>query len=550
MQLLYTILIMLLVVGGTRITAQFVPIPLPLIQIAIGALLAMPALGLHVRLDPELFLLLFIPPLLFVDGWRMPKGQFWRLRTPILLLAFGLVLFTVLGAGWLIHLLLPQVPLAAAFALAAVLSPTDAVAVSAIVHGRLPRTLMNILQGEALMNDASGLVAFKFAVAAALTGAFSPAEAGLEFVLVAIGGLAVGVALSYALGRFRAWMIGLGWEEPAPHVMFMLLLPFAAYVAAEHLGVSGILSAVAAGMMQSRLDLLPRQTTTRLLNRSVWALLEFTFNGLIFLLLGLQLPDIVKASIGEGELFWTSAGQLALYVGQVYLALILLRFVWTWLYWLVSGALRRWRGLPSGFAGQSSLRLAALLTLSGVRGAVTLAGVLSLPLLLGNGEAFPQRDLLIFIAAGVILLSLLVATLGLPLPLPLPLLLRGLPADNQEAREQELRRNRAKTVEAAIRALEAQSDEPGLSPEGMALATEVKAKIMAEYRQQLEREDSGEGRARLRQMDALEQRLRLQALRSQRLELYRLRHRNQVDDDLLGEILRELDISEARLHRG
>ncbi|MFC0667287.1 Na+/H+ antiporter [Azotobacter chroococcum] len=544
MQLLYTILIMLLVVGGTRITAQFVPIPLPLIQIAIGALLAMPALGLHVRLDPELFLLLFIPPLLFVDGWRMPKGQFWRLRTPILLLAFGLVLFTVLGAGWLIHLLLPQVPLAAAFALAAVLSPTDAVAVSAIVHGRLPRTLMNILQGEALMNDASGLVAFKFAVAAALTGAFSPAEAGLEFVLVAIGGLAVGVALSYALGRFRAWMIGLGWEEPAPHVMFMLLLPFAAYVAAEHLGVSGILSAVAAGMMQSRLDLLPRQTTTRLLNRSVWALLEFTFNGLIFLLLGLQLPDIVKASIGEGELFWTSAGQLALYVGQVYLALILLRFVWTWLYWLVSGALRRWRGLPSGFAGQSSLRLAALLTLSGVRGAVTLAGVLSLPLLLGNGEAFPQRDLLIFIAAGVILLSLLVATLGLPL------LLRGLPADNQEAREQELRRNRAKTVEAAIRALEAQSDEPGLSPEGMALATEVKAKIMAEYRQQLEREDSGEGRARLRQMDALEQRLRLQALRSQRLELYRLRHRNQVDDDLLGEILRELDISEARLHRG
>ncbi|MDV7209813.1 Na+/H+ antiporter [Azotobacter beijerinckii] len=544
MQLLYTILIMLLVVGGTRITAQFIPIPLPLIQILIGALLALPGFGLHVRLDPELFLLLFIPPLLFVDGWRMPKGEFWRLRTPILLLAFGLVLFTVLGAGWLIHLLLPQVPLAAAFALAAVLSPTDAVAVSAIVHGRLPRTLMNILQGEALMNDASGLVAFKFAVVAALTGVFSPAEAGLEFVLVALGGLVVGMVLSSALGRFRAWMIGLGWEEPAPHVMFMLLLPFAAYVAAEHLGVSGILSAVAAGMLQSRLDLLPRQTTTRLLNRSVWALLEFTFNGLIFLLLGLQLPDIVKVSVGEGELLWSSAGQMAIYVGQVYLALMLLRFVWTWLYWLVSGALRRWRGLPSGFAGQSSLRLAALITLSGVRGAVTLAGVLSLPLLLGSGAAFPQRDLLIFIAAGVILLSLVVASLGLPL------LLRGLPADNEEARQLELQRHRTRTVEAAIRALEAQSDEPSLNAEGMALAAEVKAKIMAEYRQQLAHDDSGEARARLRQMDALEQRLRLQALRAQRLELYRLRHRHQVDDDLLGEILRELDISEARLYRG
>jgi len=543
MHLLHTILIMLLVVGGTRVAAQFVPLPLPLIQILSGALLALPGFGLHVRLDPELFLLLFIPPLLFVDGWRIPKGELWNLRTPILLLAFGLVLFTVLGAGWLIHLLFPSVPLAGAFALAAVLSPTDAVAVSAIAHGRLPATLMNILQGEALMNDASGLVAFKFAVAAALSGVFSPVEASLDFVLVALGGLAVGVALSSALGRLRAWMIGRGWEEPAPHVMFMLLLPFAAYVVAERLGVSGILSAVAAGMMQSRLDLLPRQTTTRLLNHSVWAMLEFVFNGLIFLLLGLQLPDIVQTSLGEGGRFWTTAGELALAVGQVFLALLVLRFLWIYLYWLVSGALRRWRARPSRFAGQSSLRLAAVLTLGGVRGAVTLAGVLSLPLLLGSGEPFPERDLLIFIAAGVILLSLVVASLGLPL------LIRALPADDLEAREQELQRQRVRTVEAAIRALEAQSDEPGLSPEGMAVAAEVKAKVMAEYRQQLERDDGDEARARSREARVLEQRLRLQALRAQRLELYRLRHAHQIDDDLLGEILRELDIGEARLHR-
>lgn len=279
MQLLYTILTMLLVVSGTRIGAQFIPLPLPLLQILIGALLAIPVLGLHVRLDPELFLLLFIPPLLFVDGWRMPKGQFRKLRTPILFLAFVLVFVTILGAGYFIHWLLPGVPLAACFALAAVLSPTDAVAVAAITHGRLPNTLNSLLQGEALMNDASGLVAFKFAVAATLTGMFSFADASLQFVLVAVGGLAIGVALSYLLGRMRAWMIGRGWEEPAPHVLLMLLLPFAAYVAAEHLGLSGILSAVAAGMMQSRLDLLPRQTTTRLLNRGVWAMLEFTFNG-------------------------------------------------------------------------------------------------------------------------------------------------------------------------------------------------------------------------------------------------------------------------------
>jgi CPA1 family monovalent cation:H+ antiporter len=225
-----------------------------------------------------LFLFLFLPPLLFSDGWRMPKRDFWRFRGPILTMAVGLVIFTVVGAGYFILWLLPSVPLAVAFALAAVLSPTDAVAVSAIAQDRLPAPIMRLLQGEALMNDATGLVTFKFALAASLT-----------FVLVACGGLAVGVGLSWLVGRFRSWMIARGWDDPATHVVFMLLLPFAAYVVAERLEVSGILSAVAAGMMQSWVDLLPRQTSTRLLNRSVWTLLEFAFNGLIFLLLGLQL---------------------------------------------------------------------------------------------------------------------------------------------------------------------------------------------------------------------------------------------------------------------
>lgn len=544
MKLLYTILTMLMVVGSTRVMALFMPVPLPILQILIGALLALPAFGLHVRLDPELFLLLFIPPLLFVDGWRIPKGEFWRLRVPILLLAFGLVLFTVLLAGLFIHVLLPTVPLAVAFALAAVLSPTDAVAVSAITQDRLPRTLMSILQGEALMNDASGLVAFRFAVATALTGVFSPADAGLIFLEVALGGLAVGAALSYLLGRLRAWMVRRGWEEPAPHVMFMLLLPFAAYVLAEYLHVSGILSAVAAGMMQSRLDLLPRQTSTRLLNRSVWAMLEFTFNGLIFLLLGLQLPDIVKAAASQFAGPWQAAGLLGLYVILTYLILLGLRHLWIFVYWKVSTVLRRWRGLPVAFAGQSTGQLAALLSLGGVRGAVTLAGVLSLPLYLQNGEPFPERDLLIFIAAGVILLSLLVASLGLPR------LLRGLPVDDDRAHEQEFHRHWLQTVEAAIRALEAPGDEPVGDAEDMALAAEVKAHLMAEYRQQLERHQAGEAQERRRRMEGLEQRLRLQALRAQRLELYRLRRENALDDDLLGEILRRLDISEARLqHR-
>jgi Na+/H+ antiporter len=545
MQLLHTILIMLFVVSGTRISAQFIPLPLPLLQILIGALLAMPVLGLHVRLEPELFLLLFIPPLLFVDGWRMPKGQFRKLRTPILLLAFALVFFTILGAGYFIHWLLPQVPLAACFALAAVLSPTDAVAVSAIAHGRLPGTLNNLLQGEALMNDASGLVAFKFAVGATLTGVFSIGDASLQFVLVAVGGLLVGVALSYLLGRLRGWMIARGWEDPAPHVLLLLLLPFAAYVAAEHLGLSGILSAVAAGMMQSRLDLLPRQTTTRLLNRSVWTLLEFTFNGLIFLLLGLQLPDILEAALAGHDDPWFYGLWALGCVAAIYAVLMLLRFIWVYGYWRSSGAFRRWRGRPTRFAGQSRIALSSVLTLGGVRGAVTLAGVMSLPLVLNNGEAFPERDLLILIAAGVILLSLLMASAALPRILPL------VPQDNAALREQELNQHRTKVLESAIRYLESVEDEPAVDAESAIAQVEIKAKLMSEYHDLLLRSrEVDDAREQQREMDRLEYRLRLQALRVQRLELYRMRKEDELDDDVLAEILRDLDIAEARLHKG
>ncbi|WXL27183.1 Na+/H+ antiporter [Ectopseudomonas mendocina] len=549
MQLLYTILIMLLVVSGTRITAQFIPLPLPLLQIVIGALLAVPALGLHVRLEPELFLLLFIPPLLFVDGWRMPKGQFRELRTPILVLAFALVFFTIVGAGYFIHWLLPQVPLAACFALAAVLSPTDAVAVSAITHGRLPRTLNNVLQGEALMNDASGLVAFKFAVAATLTGVFSLMDASFQFVLVAAGGVLVGVVLSYCFGRLRAWMIARGWEDPAPHVLMLLLLPFAAYVVAEHMGLSGILSAVAAGMMQSRLDLLPKQTTTRLLNRSVWTLLEFTFNGLIFLLLGLQLPDIVNAAFNGHQGEWSFVGWALACVLSTYAVLMVLRFVWVYVYWRISGAMRRWRGKPTRFAGQSRIALSAVITVGGVRGAVTLAGVMSLPLLLNNGQTFPERDLLILIAAGVILLSLLVASLVLPKILPL------LPQDNAELRERELNRHRSQILESAIRCLEAVEERASDANSAVATA-EVKAKLMSEYRELLVRTQGaseagevGENSEKQYAVEELEHRLRLDALRTQRKELYRMRKENLLDDDMLMEILRDLDIAEARLHK-
>ncbi|HGM5581612.1 TPA: Na+/H+ antiporter [Pseudomonas putida] len=544
MQSAYTVLILLMLVSLSKLVGRMVPLPLPLVQIAAGALLAWPTLGLHVALDPELFLFLFLPPLLFADGWRMPKRELWRLRGPVVGLAVGLVLFTVVGAGYFIHWILPSIPLPVAFALAAVLSPTDAVAVSAITQDRLPTPLMHMLQGEALMNDASGLVTFKFALAAAITGVFSLTDASLTFVLVAIGGLAVGVGLSWLVGRLRAWMIARGWDDPATHVVFMLLLPFAAYVLAERLGVSGILSAVAAGMMQSWLDLLPRQTSTRLLNRSVWSLLEFAFNGLIFLLLGLQLPDIIKAVVSHETSLWPTLAWRCLDVVGIFVALVLLRFVWVQSVWRAMGAIRRWRG-KQALVMMPSARSCWLLTLGGVRGAVTLAGVMSVPLLIGPGQAFPERDLLIFIAAGVILLSLVSACIALPV------LLRGVTKSPDERLRQEVQEAWRRTAEAAIHALEAEEVIDANAPQDAAqatLATELKARLMAEYRDELDSyNDSAEARALAEQMDLLERRLRLRALRAQRLELYSLHRQHLVGDEVVRQVLGELDMSEANL---
>lgn len=539
MQILYTALILLLVVGATRLSAHLIPIPLPLIQVVVGALLAWPTLGLHVTLDPELFLLLFIPALLFSDGWRMPKREFWRLRRPIFVLAFGLVFLTVLGAGWFLHWML-KLPWAVAFALAAVLSPTDAVAVSSIVRGRLPSALLHVIQGEALLNDASGLVTFKFAVAAALTGVFSLSQASLNFVVVAVGGALVGAVLSWLVGRARAWMvINRGWSDAAPHVVFMLLLPFAAYVLAERLGVSGILSAVAAGMMQSRVDMLPRQTATRLLNHSVWGLVEFAFNGLVFLILGLQLPDILVAALPASQALWPAAGWLALYVLGAYLVIMAIRFAVILGYWHLTQPSEG----PMTIAGDPRY-IAAIASLSGVRGAVTLAGVLSLPLVLSNGAPFPLRDVLVFIAAGVILLSLVVASIGIPL------LLARLPEQSNDLLERERCEVRINAARAAIGALEGVASSEADEPARAALQAEIKAGIIAEFRDELSSaDDSEDARALAKLRDTLDGELRLLAIRAQRRELYRLRIAGVIDDLVVSEFLRELDIQETALMR-
>ncbi|HEY0790242.1 MAG TPA: sodium:proton antiporter, partial [Chthoniobacterales bacterium] len=296
MAVAYTVILLLFLVGTSGLLARILPwLPLPLVQVGLGALAASPLIALRVSLDPELFMLVFVPPLLFADGWRVPKREFFALRGPILTLALGLVVITVLGIGYFVHWAIPAVPLSAAFALGAVLSPTDAVAVSAI-SGRLqvPPRLMHILEGEALLNDASGLVCFKFAIAATLTGTFSLVEAVRSFIVIAAGGLAVGFIVAWVLSWAHQHLASRRTPRPGPHTLLLLLLtPFAVYLLAEHFGGSGILAAVAAGMTINFTDFQRRgDLFMRMQARTVSSMIEFTFNGLIFLLLGLQVPPL------------------------------------------------------------------------------------------------------------------------------------------------------------------------------------------------------------------------------------------------------------------
>lgn len=544
MEIFFTILIMTLVVSLSGVITRILPfqIPLPLMQIAIGALLAWPQFGLHVEFDPELFLLLFIPPLLFADGWKTPTNEFLSQGREIIGLALVLVLVTVVGIGFLIYFMVPGIPLVPAFALAAVLSPTDAVALSGIVgEGRIPKRIMGILQGEALMNDASGLVSLKLAVAVAVGSmAFTVSGASLEFFKVAIGGLLAGIAISWLYGKSLRLMSRYSDDEPATQILLLLLLPFASYLIAEHIGVSGILAAVAAGMTITRAGVLrSAPLAMRLRANSVWAMLEFVFNGMVFLLLGLQLPGILETSISAANAdpnveMWV----LFLDVIIVYFALIVVRFLWLWSMKQISRRLMKKRPLAFGSFTTRELCIASF---AGVRGAITLAGVLSIPLFLLDGTPFPARYELIFIAAGVILFSLFAGVIMLPI------LLRHVDMGDPLVTRKEERLARAATAEVAIVTI--QKMEERLSADikeniDNQLLKEVSSRVIGNLRRRIDGSNNSE-HSELE--EDLERRFRLAALRSERGELYHLRATKQISNETLKKLLHDLDLLETLL---
>lgn len=547
MQIVTLVLGLLLAVVVSAFATRLSPLklPAPLLQMAIGA--GFYAAGFEVEFHSHLFLLLFIPPLLFLDGWRIPKGALFRDWRPILALAIGLVVFTVVGIGLFVHWLIPAVPLAVAFALAAILSPTDPVAVGAMTAtSPLPSRLTHILEGEALLNDATGLVCFTFAVGAAMTGHFSLAGAALSFVLVSGGGVLVGVGITFAIGRLNRALIKRAGEEPATQILVSLLIPFAAYLAAEHLHVSGILAAAVAGIAMHYGELAGRAlATTRMQRNAVWDTVQATLNGIIFVLLGQQLPHFVARLPQAAEAIGVHGAPLMFaYLSAITAALIALRFLWVWIAMHVTVLRAARKGQQRRTA---PTRVLAVTATAGVRGAITLAGILTLPLTLPNGAPFPARDVAIFLAMGVILLSLLFATIALPILTRSLSTLPGAGQASATARRSSEANARTAAAEAAVRRLEGLLAEPAPDAETTVTRAEAAMHLLAAYRRRLEYGDPHEDENEAQRVASAERELHLHALKAEREELRRLRLDRGIDDDVHRALLREIDLVEASI---
>ena len=531
------VLLLAVVASGILLRILPLPVPRPLFQIMVGAAIGLFA-DLRVSLDPELFFLLFLPPLLFLDGWRIPREELFKDRIIIVELALGLVVVTVAGMGLFIHWLVPAIPLAVAFALAAIVSPTDPIAVSAIANRvPIPKRMLHILEGESLLNDASGLVCFRFAVVTALTGTFSLGDAVLNFVWVALGGLAVGTLVTLAITLAKDWVSDRFGEDTGSQILISLLIPFACYLLAEHLECSGILAAVAAGVTMSFAESRGRvMAVTRVRRSTVWDTIQYAANGIIFVLLGEQLPAIVSRAAetvnqpGQHEITW-----LILYAIAITAGLAALRFTWVWLSLQLTLLRRRER------TTSPSWRIVAAMSCAGVRGAVTLAGVLTLPLTLNDGSPFPARDLAIFLAMGVIIVSLLVATFGLPL------LLRGLqlpPEPSQQAEEDAARIAAAEAAIAEIGRLLSQTADQGRDAD---LYVAAASQLTDLYHQRIERRSAeGDNADTARRSDRIEREMRLAALRAERAEIFRKMRRRQLGSETARRLVREIDLLETR----
>lgn len=531
MNVLMTVLLLLLCLLISNIISHYTPfIPTALTQIAFGIIIALLFRNFTLEIETEWFLLLFIAPLLYNDGRRFPREELWRLRVPIFGNAIVLVLLTTIGGGYFIHWLIPNIPLSAAFALAAILSPTDPVAVNGIAKRiHIPEKVLNLVRGESLINDASGLVAFNYAVAAVVTGYFSLKAAVINFSYMFIVGAIVGLLLGILITWIRFLLRKQGINDVTFHSLLQIMTPFVIFIIAEELlHASGVIAVVTAGIFHS---LVKEKIATlvaeeQVLTENIWSLVLFVLNGVVFLLLGLNIPSSMAEAVANPNIGnWLIIG----YVLAIGVVILGIRFGWAYLFSYYENHF-----MKSKVIGKPNLRMSLLTSLTGVRGAVTMAGVLSIPYIISSGAAFPERSLILFLAAGVILFTLVAATVFLPL-LSKSKIVEG--EANHYIGINEAKRN---ILLAAIRKIKEEVDE-----ENETAAYELMTEYKRKFRQIQPKRDSA-----VHYSDDFQQKvteIRLLALKAERNYIHELLEKKGLDEELFQTFEKSLDYREEAL---
>jgi Na+/H+ antiporter len=521
------ILVLLVVAAGLAVAAQRLAIPYPVLLVLGGLVLAVLPVRTQVHIEPQMVLLLFLPPLLFSAAYLTSWRDFASNLRPIVLLAVGLVIVTMTAVAGVAHAVVPGMGWPAAFLLGAIISPPDAVAATAVTQRlKVPRRIVTILEGESLVNDATGLVAYKFALGAVTTGSFSLATAGGHFVLVAAGGVALGLAVGWVVAQIHRRL-----EDFETETAITLLTPYAAYIPAEHLGVSGVLATVAAGGYLGWRNPELLSALTRFRGVGVWKVLLMLFNGLVFILIGLQLEDITQLSLG------VALGTVLADAGLISVATIVARLVYvpigTYLPRLLSRKLRARDPSPP-------FRSVVLIGWTGMRGIVSLALALSLPETLPGGAPFPQRAIIIVLSFAVILVTLLVQALSLPA------VIRGLGFKEETVELREEREALIRASEAAVARLTALDNTIILHPQ-------LLERVRAPYDERLTRltaEAIEDPECKLTEGESSAfRKLRGEALAAERAAVVKLRNEGKISEEVLQRVQEALDLEALQPER-
>jgi monovalent cation/hydrogen antiporter len=518
------LLVLMVAVGGLSVLAGTVRMPYPIVLVLGGLVLGfMPGVP-RAELPPDLVLVLFLPPLLYQAAFFSSPRDLRANARAITLLAVGLVLVTMSAVAVVAHTLVGGLPWAAAFALGAIVSPTDPLAATAIARRLgVPRRLVTVLEGESLVNDATALVAYRLAVAAVVAGSFTLWEAGLRFVVGTVGGVTIGLAVGWLLAEARRRI-----EDPVVEIVLSVVTGYAAYLPAELLGVSGVLAAVTAGLYVGWHAPELASPATRLLGFSFWEVLVYLLNAVLFVLVGLQLNLILSGVSGSSAA--VALGQAALVAAVV----IAVRIAWGFTVPYLIRALDR---RPSQIAMRASPRERLVTAWSGMRGAVSLAAALALPLQTSTGQAFPQRNLIIFVTFGVILATLVLQGLTLPW------LIRRLGLHRDDSDAQEELRGRLRATDAALARLDELAGEEWTRDD-----TVERMRGLYQFRRRRLKARAGyladDG---YQDRSLAYQRLVRELLEAQRREIVRLRNQGEISNEVMHRIERDLDLEDSRL---